>query len=130
MDKKKILFIIGLVLIVILGIIAINISKKNKEPEPVDTLNENILKDTTVDGLRITNQAVITRDGISTYTANITNETSETKYIDEFYITFTVDGKEISTLAIKDTNITSNQTLPISLMYDEDISKATKVEYK
>jgi hypothetical protein len=130
MDKKKILFIIGLVLIVILGIIAINISKKNKEPEPVDTLNENILKDTTVDGLHITNQAVITRDGISTYTANITNETSETKYIDEFYITFTVDGKKISALAIKDTNITSNQTLPISLMYDEDISKATKVEYK
>ncbi len=130
MDKKKILFIIGLVLIVILGIIAINISKKNKEPEPVDTLNEEILKDTTVDGLHITNQAVITRDGISTYTANITNETSETKYIDEFYITFTVDGKEISALAIKDTNITSNQTLPISLMYDEDISKATKVEYK
>ena len=130
MDKKKILFIIGLVLIVILWIIAINISKKNKEPEPVDTLNEEILKDTTVDGLHITNQAVITRDGISTYTANITNETSETKYIDEFYITFTVDGKEISALAIKDTNITSNQTLPISLMYDEDISKATKVEYK
>ena len=51
MDKKKLLFIIGIILIVILGIIAINMSKKSKELEVIDELNENILKDTIIDNI-------------------------------------------------------------------------------
>ena len=130
MDKKKILFLGAIILIVILGIVAINISKKNKTPAEIDELNENILKDVLIEGLSINNQAVITRDEISTYTAIITNTLSETKHISEFIIVFTVDGEEIEATAIKDLDLTPNKEMPISISFENDISKATKVDYK
>ena len=132
MDKKKILFIIGIVLIVILGIIAINIGKKssNTEPPKTDNLNESILKDTTVENLSITNQSVVTRDGLSTYMANLENKASETKHIDYLYITFTINNEENNVLALKDTNLEPNGKLPIIINFDADISKASKVTYE
>ena len=105
MDKKKILFILGIILIVILGIVAINLGKKTKEPESTDKLNENILKNTTVESLSITDQSVITRDGVSTYMCNITNSGTETKHIDNLFLVFTIDGEEIEALAVKDVDI-------------------------
>ena len=132
MDKKKILFIIGIVLIVILGIIAINIGKKssNTEPPKTDNLNESILKDTTVENLSITNQSVVTRDGLSTYMANLENMASETKHIDYLYITFTINNEENNVLALKDTDLEPNGKLPIIINFDADISKASKVTYE
>ena len=130
MDKKKLLFIVGIILIVILGIIAINISKKNKEPEVIDELNENVLKDTVIDGISITDQSVITRDGLSTFMANVTNKGSDTIHIDNLYIFFTIDGEKIEALAMSNEDINANQTVPISLVFDRDISKATAVDYK
>ena len=130
MDKKKIIFIAGIVLIVILGIVAINIAKKNNKNEVIDKLNESILKDTTVEGLKITNQSVITRDGLSTYMANITNETSETKHIDYLYIIFTLNNEEINALALRNVDIGPDSKTPIVINYDRDISKATKINYE
>ncbi len=130
MDKKKLLFIIGIILIVILGIIAINMSKKSKELEVIDELNENILKDTIIDNISITDQSVITRDGLSTFMANVTNKGNDTIHVDNLYIVFTIDGEEIEALVISNSDIDSNQIVPISLVFDRDISKATKVDYK
>lgn len=130
MDKKKILFIVGIVLIVILGVIAINMSKKRAKPEVIDELNENILKDTIVEGIKITDQSVITENGLSSYTAILTNTLTENKHIGNFYIVFTLNGEEIESLAVTDIDIKANGMLPISLAFDQDISKATKVEYK
>ena len=130
MDKKKLLFIIGIILIVILGIIAINMSKKSKELEVIDELNENILKDTIIDNISITDQSVITRDGLSTFMANVTNKGNDTIHVDNLYIVFTIDGEEIEALAISNSDIDSNQIVPINLVFDRDISKATKVDYK
>jgi hypothetical protein len=129
MDKKKIFFIVGIILIVILGIITINISKKSTKPEPVDKLNESILKDTTVEGVKIANQSVVTRDGLSTYMANLINDSNETKHLDDFYIIFTLDGEEIRALAVRDIDIAPGKTYPISIVFDRDISKSSKVEY-
>ena len=130
MDKKKLLFIIGIILIVILGIIAINMSKKSKELEVIDELNENILKDTIIDNISITDQSVITRNGLSTFMANVTNKGNDTIHVDNLYIVFTIDGEEIEALAISNSDIDSNQIVPINLVFDRDISKATKVDYK
>lgn len=130
MDKKKLLFIVGIVLIVILGVIAINMSKKKAKPEVIDELNENILKDTIVEGIKIADQSVITENGLSSYTAILTNTLTENKHIDSFYIVFTLNGEEIESLAVTNVDIKANGILPISLVFDQDISKATKVEYK
>ena len=130
MDKKKIIFIVGIVLIVIIGVIAINMSKKMAKPAEVDELNENILKDTIIEGIKITDQSVITENGLSSYTAILTNTLTENKHIGNFYIVFTLNGEEIESLAVTDIDISANGILPISLAFDQDISKATKVEYK
>ena len=61
--------------------------------------------------------------------ANITNESSETKHLDNFYIIFTLDGEKINALAIRNVDIAQGKTIPVSIDFDRDISKATKVEY-
>lgn len=130
MDKKKILFIVGIVLIVILGIVAIIIGKNNKKvPVEVDNLNDNVLKDTEVAGLKITDQSVITRSGLSTYMANVAS-VKGSKHIDKLYIIFTVGNENIEVLAIDDITFEAGDIIPIGIDFDRDISKATKIEFK
>jgi len=130
MDKKKILFIVGIVLIVILGIVAIIIGKNNKKvPVEVDNLNDNVLKDTEVAGLKITDQSVITRSGLSTYMANVASAKGS-KHIDKLYIIFTVGNENIEVLAIDDITFEAGDIIPIGIDFDRDISKATKIEFK
>ena len=131
MDKKKILFIVGVVLIIILGIIALNISKNKTKTSPaLDNLNENILKDTNYAGLKIADQSVITREGLSTYMANVTNTKDTDNHIDKLYVVFTVNGEVIEVLAIADTTLGANDTIPLTIEFDQDISNTTKVEFK
>ena len=132
MDKRKGLFIVGIVLIVILGIIAIIIGKNSKkEPTEVDNLNDNILKDTEIANIKIVNQSVVTRNGLSTYLANAKNDKSEKVHVDKVYINFVMDDdKEITVLVIDDVTFDADYVLPISIEFDKDISKAKKVEYR
>ena len=130
MDRRKILFLVGIVLIVILGVIAIIIGRNNKTVVTDDKLNDDILKDTMVDNLSITNQSVITRDEVSTYMANFTNTSNTSYQIDNLYIVFTVNGEELKALLMSNINIKENEMIPVSINFDRDISKATKVEYK
>lgn len=130
MDKKKILFIAGIALIVILGIIAIFIGKKEVKSKEDYNINKNVLKDTTMENFTITDQSVITRDGLSTYMANLTNNTKEKKHIDYLHIVFTIDDETIDVIASKNSDVDPEGKLPIMISFDRDISKATKVTYK
>ena len=130
MDKKKILFIVGTILIVILGLVAITIGRKNvKEKEVDDNINNNVLKDTTVESFIITDQSVITRDGLSTYMANLTNTAKEKKHIDYLHIIFTIDGDVVDVIASRNIDVNSEAKLPIMISFDRDVSKASKVTY-
>ena len=131
MDKKKILFAFGIILIVILGLVAITIGRKNAKIKEVDdNINNNVLKDATVESFTITDQSVITRDGLSTYMANLTNNTKEKKHIDYLHITFTIDSETIDVIASRNTDVNPEAKLPIMISFDRDISKATKITYK
>ncbi len=129
MEKKKLLFIIGVALIVILGIIAILLGKDKKPKEKEDNLNSNVLKDTTVEKLKITNQSVITTDGKSVYFASVTNESNEAYHLGKLYILVTLDGEVLKVTAKTNTDFAANETLPLNITFDLDISKATKVEF-
>ena len=129
MDRKRILFIVGIILIIILGIIAINISK-NKKTEEKDNLNENLLKDTTVENLTITNQTVNAKEGSSNYIAIVTNNSNVNYQINKLYVIFTVDNKEIKALLLYDMTLSPGDSIPVSVTVDEDITKATNVTYR
>ena len=129
MDRKRILFIVGIILIIILGIIAINISK-NKKTEEKDNLNENLLKDTTVENLTITNQTVNAKEGSSNYIAIFTNNSNVNYQINKLYVIFTVDNKEIKALLLYDMTLSPGDSIPVSVTVDEDITKATNVTYR
>lgn len=132
MDKKKGLFIIGVAVIIVLGIIALVIGRNNaNKPVEVDNLNDNVLKDTEIANIKIVNQSVVTRNGLSTYLANAKNDKSEKVHVDKVYITFVMpDGEELTTLVLDDITLDADYILPISIEFDKDISKATKIEYK
>ena len=137
MDKKrKILFIIGIALIIVLGIIAIVIGKSNSDniqdfqDESENTPSEDVLKDIKIADVTITNQSIITREGMSTYMANIVNESDDVNHIDELYAVFTLNGESMTTLVINNTSIKADDSLPVSIEFDRNLSEVTKIEYK
>ena len=130
MEKKKLLFIVGIVLIVILGIVAIILSRKNTPSQNIDDNGNAIFDDASVAGLKITNQAIIARDKASTFTANITNSTSKENKIDSLSLIITLDGETINAPALPEYTFKADETYPIVISFDKDISKATKIEYE
>lgn len=135
MDKKKIL-LIGSIVIILASVIAsiYIISTKEEEPEyTIDGIdlpeNKNILKDSTVENLKITSASLLTRDGISTYTAQVSNNTETNIDIDSLYVVFYEGEKENKILALKDSTITANNKTYINITSETDLSKTTKIEY-
>ena len=79
--KNKILVTVCLIIIIAASIITnIYILSNKEEPDntennSIQTVeNKDILKDTKIENLDITNISIINRDNISTYNAKITNE--------------------------------------------------------
>lgn len=130
MDKKKILFIIGIILIVIMGIVAINIGNKKNINNNIDDLTEKAFDSVTIENLKVTSQSLTINNGICTYMANITNNTKSSRHIDMLFAIFELDGEEINALALSDIDIESGKTIPIKIEFDRDISTASKVSFK
>lgn len=106
-------------------------TKKEKEPEVKQNLNEDVVKDQVVEGIKLTNTSLLIIDGISTLETSATNETQNDFYLDEFTITIKdADGKVIVELPgyVGDT-IAAGQTKTINSSVDIDLSNAKSIEY-
>ena len=130
MDKKRIVFIIGLILVIALGIIALSISKNKKETTKDDNPENNVLKNTTIENITITNQSIVTKDGLSTYTANVANNLSSSYHIDKLSIIFTINDEELNISAATNINLEAKESFPLIINFDQDISKLSKIDYK
>ncbi len=131
MEKKKLLFIIGVVVIVILGIIAIGLGRqKKKNDENNANTNDVVLKDNEIGNLTITSQALITRDNLTTYYAKVTNNLNDNYQIDSLEIIFTVADEEIKAIMVPEYTFNANETYALTTDFDRDVSKASKVEYQ
>lgn len=136
MENKKKILIVCLVIVIIASIIT-NIYILSNKPEEntfkidgIDTLdNQDILKDATIEGLKITNISLITREGISTYKATITNTTDKEIDINQLYVTFYEDKKENKILALMNTNLEPNASTNISITSESDLSGTTNIKY-
>ena len=136
MKNQKIL-IIGSVAVILISIIVIIYMVTNKEEKIPDYLiegikpieNQDILKDTTVDNLKIMNASLLTRDEISTFKAILSNETNEEIKINKLYVIFYNEVESNKNLVLQNAIVAPNDNIYINLTSEIDLSKTTKIEY-
>lgn len=135
MKNKKIL-IICLIIIILISIITNIYILSNKPVKDEPTIeginkpeNKEILKDVSVEGLKITNISLLTRNGISSYKAEVTNITNSKIDINKLYIIFHEEEKENKTLALYNISIEPNEKAHINITSEKDLSKTTKITY-
>jgi len=136
MKNKKILIacLIIIILASLITIIYITTNKKEETPdyliegiEPVE--NEDILKDTSVNDLNITNVSLLTREGISTFKAKVSNNTSKSIKVNKLYVIFHLNEEEKKVQVLSNATIPSKDITYINLTSEIDLSKTTKIEY-
>lgn len=132
--KKKILFTI------LVGMLVLTTAcgKKDKPEEPkiegeVANTNEGVIKDVTIDGLKIHNVTLIydSRTGNSTFGANVTNTTGAPIDVKSFNISLRdASGNEVdSLLGYIGQVLEPNQTFSIVSGSGLDLGNVTSVEY-
>lgn len=137
MDKKKILVIVSILIIVASVAVSVFLIVKDK-PEGEDEFiiegidlpkNRDILKDVSVDGLKITDVSLLTRDGMSTFKAHVINETSEEVDVERLTVIFHNGDTKIDVIALMETKIDVSGDRYINIEADTDLSEVTKIEY-
>lgn len=137
MDKKKILVIVSILIIVASVAVSVFLIVKDK-PKGEDEFiiegidlpkNRDILKDVSVDGLKITDVSLLTRDGMSTFKAHVINETSEEVDIERLTVIFHNGDTKIDVIALMETKIDVSGDRYINIEADTDLSEVTKIEY-
>lgn len=80
-QKAVIIILVLLVLFVILLIANIKKEKNVTKPDMVANTSSELIKEETYEGLKFNNISLISKDGYSTFTADVTNTSSETSNI-------------------------------------------------
>lgn len=135
-DYKKII-LISIIVLAISGTITFlvltfnnNEEKEEFKIEGIDIAsNKDILKDTKVDTLEVTNQVLYNRDNMSNYSAIIKNDNTTDYNIKSLYVVFTVNDETIKMLATEDSTIKANNQKIINISFDKDILSTTKIEF-
>ena len=105
MDKKKIMMILSIVVIVVcIGFSVYMLTNKDNDDSDGDKIinidNKEILKDMKYDDMDIVGQLLDTGDGNSKYLARIVNNSGNDKKIDKLYVVFEFDNEKIYLLRI------------------------------
>lgn len=136
MDKKKIL--IGCFALIILASIGASIyivsKDEKKESEfQIDGMdlpeNKEILQDSTVGDLKVTDVSIIFRDDMSNFKALVTNDTAKDIYVDKLYVVFYEGNQESRTMLLYDITIPSSTGTHVDITSEKDLTKVTKIEY-
>lgn len=134
MDKKKIMMILSIVVIVVCaGFSVYMLTNKDNDDSDGDKIsnidNKEILKDMKYDDMDIVGQLLDTGDGNSKYLARIVNNSGNDKKIDKLYVVFEFDNEELYVLGLFDTAIANGSDKYVDLTIDRDLSKVKKISY-
>lgn len=134
MDKKKIMMILSIVVIVVCaGFSVYMLTNKDNDDSDGDKIsnidNKEILKDMKYDDMDIVGQLLDTGDGNSKYLARIVNNSGKDKKIDKLYVVFEFDNEELYVLGLFDTAIANGSDKYVDLTIDRDLSKVKKISY-
>ena len=135
MDKKKILITGSIVAVILSVAVIIYVASKPKE-EPEFTIdginlptNKDILKDTTIENLDITNTSLIIRNGRSNFQATISNKTDKDIKINKLYVIFREEDKENKILALYDSLVSPGEDSYINITSEKDLTNTSRIEY-
>lgn len=134
MDKKKIMMILSIVVIVVCaGFSVYMLTNKDNDDSDGDKIsnidNKEILKDMKYDDMDIVGQLLDTGDGNSKYLARIVNNSGNDKKIDKLYVVFEFDNEKLYVLGLFDTAIANGSDKYVDLTIDRDLSKVKKISY-
>lgn len=134
MDKKKIMMILSIVVIVVCaGFSVYMLTNKDNDDNDGDKIsnidNKEILKDMKYDDMDIVGQLLDTGDGNSKYLARIVNNSGNDKKIDKLYVVFEFDNEKLYVLGLFDTVIANGSDKYVDLTIDRDLSKVKKISY-
>ena len=134
MDKKKIMMILSIVVIVVCaGFSVYMLTNKDNDDSDGDKIsnidNKEILKDMKYDDMDIVGQLLDTGDGNSKYLARIVNNSGNDKKIDKLYVVFEFDNEKSYVLGLFDTAIANGSDHSVDLTIDRDLSKVKKISY-
>ena len=89
-----------------------------------------VLKETEIEGIKISDIAIIKEGNITTMSASITNVTSEVIFLDSVNVTFEYeDGTTSMVNLLVDTPIVTQQVVQASSSTTDDLTKAKNVHY-
>lgn len=134
MDKKKIMMILSIVVIVVcIGFSVYMLTNKDNDDSDGDKIsnidNKEILKDMKYDDMDIVGQLLDTGDGNSKYLARIVNNSGNDKKMDKLYVVFEFDNEKLYVLGLFDTVIANGSDKYVDLTIDRDLSKVKKISY-
>ena len=134
MDKKKIMMILSIVVIVVcVGFSVYMLTNRDNDDSDGDKIsnidNKEILKDMKYDDMDIVGQLLDTGDGNSKYLARIVNNSGNDKKIEKLYVVFEFDNEELYVLGLFDTVIANGSDKYVDLTIDRDLSKVKKISY-
>ena len=134
MDKKKIMMILSIVVIVVCaGFSVYMLTNKDNDDSDGDKIsnidNKEILKDMKYDDMDIVGQLLDTGDGNSKYLARIVNNSGNDKKINKLYVVFEFDNEKLYVLGLFDTAIANGSDKYVDLTIDRDLSKVKKISY-
>ncbi len=134
MDKKKIMMILSIVVIVVcVGFSVYMLTNRDNDDSDGDKIsnidNKEILKDMKYDDMDIVGQLLDAGDGNSKYLARIVNNSGNDKKIEKLYVVFEFDNEELYVLGLFDTVIANGSDKYVDLTIDRDLSKVKKISY-
>ena len=106
-------------------------NKDNKSDMKVNT-NDEVIKDQNIDGLEITNTSLVYENGLSYFSATVTNNTGSDYELNEYRINVKdSEGNIIITIPGYVGSIIKNgESKNINSQVTEDLSKAASIEYE
>ncbi len=133
-STKQNVIVAGLILVILICVFfsiktIVNSGKKDEKPRNDNAVSEEVLKDTKVGNLSITNARLVVQDGVTSFMATATNETESDYHVNVLYVTFTSGNTTRKIPVLSDITIRPNEHTPIALTLDSDISDTTKIDY-
>lgn len=103
-----------------------------KEAKPVANTHKDVIKDQEVEGLKLTNTALVTEPGNSTLTTEVSNPTGQDIQLLSFdiYVKDKNGNLIITLIGYVGESIPAGQTRTIVSSTDMNLKDATSVEYK
>lgn len=128
MDKYKRRRVIALFSAVFIIVLAVVLIKTGKSMASTDT---SVLRNQKVDGLTFENATLEYKDGITTFTVDVYNETKKTYKLKNVDINFVQeDGQKITLLGYTGESLESDEGRKITASVDIDLTASTNIEYK